>query len=405
MKRIFALLSIVLAFYAASMVASIARASTTFVAGGSDLTVTFVDVGQGDAALLHDTAGCNVLIDGGDTAAGSSVVDALHSQKVSQVDTMVATHADSDHVGGLIAVLQTSDISVTQVLYNGHGDPTSATWNAFATAVASRGLTLTVVHYPAVYSWCTITAQVLNPDPAVPFSDDNDASVVLLVRHGTERYLFTGDISDGVDVDVISRAAQASLPVDVLKVSHHGSQYATSAGFLSLALPRVAVISVGPNPYGHPATETLQRLGDIGAQVYRTDLSGTITLSDSAFFTYFAYLPLVTVPASDLHITTLSGQTTPEYVVLSNTGTGAQNLTGWTLVSIVGSQIYTFPDGYRLEAGAQVRIESYTGAVHNPPSVLLWDTKAIWNNTGDKAELRNAVGEVVSSACYGNACP
>jgi hypothetical protein len=148
------------------------------------------------------------------------------------------------------------------------------------------------------YTWCAIHAQVLNPNPLEPYDNDNDASVVLLAQHDATRYLFTGDISSDVDVSVIQRTTL--LPIDVLKVSHHGSAYASSAAFLSLTHPRSAVISVGPNSYGHPAAETLTRLGNIGALTLRTDLSGTITLHDSVSYTHFAYLPIIAAPPAPM---------------------------------------------------------------------------------------------------------
>ena len=119
------------------------------------------------------------------------------------------------------------------------------------------------------------------------------------------------------------------------------------------------------------------------------------------------FLPLIAKPASqaDLHITVLSGTTAPEYVVIQNTGSGAQDMTGWRLVSVVGPQTFNFPTGYVLSPGASVRIESYIGAVNNPPAVFLWSTGAILTNSGDKAELYNAADVLVDSGCYGNACP
>ena len=92
---------------------------------------------------------------------------------------------------------------------------------------------------------------------------------------------------------MLARADSGSWPVDVLKVAHHGSKYATSAAFLATAMPKVAVISVGPNPYGHPTVETLDRLAAAGALVYRTDLSGTIVLSASITYSHTLYLPAV----------------------------------------------------------------------------------------------------------------
>jgi len=128
-------------------------------------------------------------------------------------------------------------------------------------------------------------------------------------------------------------------------------------------------------------------------------------------YRYKVYLPVAmrdyppASPASDLQIMALSGTTAPEYVTIENSGTGSQDMTGWYLVSVVGPQTFHFPSGYTLAPGATVRVESYTGAVDNPPAVLLWSTGAIWSNTGDKAVLYDSSDRAIDRACYGNACP
>lgn len=111
-----------------------------------------------------------------------------------------------------------------------------------------------------------------------------------------------------------------------------------------------------------------------------------------------------TAPAN-LQLTQLSGTTTPEFVTIQNLSGVAQDMTNWTLVSVVGPQTFNFPNGFTLGPGATVKVESYTGAANNPPSILLWTTTAIWSNTGDKAQLKNQFGIVVSTLCYGNGCP
>ncbi|CAG0988174.1 hypothetical protein PLCT2_02310 [Planctomycetaceae bacterium] len=116
--------------------------------------------------------------------------------------------------------------------------------------------------------------------------------------------------------------------------------------------------------------------------------------------------PTPTVPPpADLRIVVLSGASAPEYVTIQNYGGVAQSMTDWSLVSVVGPQTFHFPTGYLLTPGATVRIESYNGATNNPPSILFWTSAAIWNNAGDKAELRNSSGNVISSACYAGGCP
>lgn len=107
---------------------------------------------------------------------------------------------------------------------------------------------------------------------------------------------------------------------------------------------------------------------------------------------------------SNLVIAQLSGLTTPEFVIVRNDGGAPQDMSGWSLFSVVGSQNYPFP-GFTLASGASVRIESASSAGSSLPTLLVWTSANIWNNNGDKAELRQPGGAVVDSECYGNACP
>jgi hypothetical protein len=110
-------------------------------------------------------------------------------------------------------------------------------------------------------------------------------------------------------------------------------------------------------------------------------------------------------PPASLSIAALSGTTNPEYVTITNSGGTQQDMTGWYLVSVVGPQTYHFPAGYMLAAGGSVQVQSYTNATSNPPAILLWSTGPIWNNNGDKAELRTNAGVLVDSQCYAAGCP
>ena len=382
-------------------------------AANSTVQASFINVGQGDSILLRDGNGFDVLIDGGKSSAGPTILAYLRAQAVDDVEVMVATHADADHIGGLIDVLQAADIPVVSVLYNGYPGDT-VTWADFATAVTNEGLTLTPAQYPAVYTWGAMTVHVLNPESGLSTPEQNNASVVLLVQHGSVDFLLTGDIDSTQEATVVARGTPVAA--EILKVAHHGSAYSSGASFLAAVDPNEAVISVGSNSYGHPANETLSRLTAAGTRIWRTDQSGTIVITSNGVTytvpltaTTVVYLPVILkeypTPPSDLRITVLSGTTTPEYVTIQNVGTGAQDMTGWYLVSVTGSQTYNFPAGYTLAPGATVQIQSYTGAIDNPPAILFWTTSPIWNNTGDKAELHNSSGTLISSTCYGNACP
>lgn len=256
----------------------------------------FIAVGQGDAILLRDGHGFDVLIDGGRTSAGPTVLAHLRTQGLTDLDVLVATHADADHIGGLIDVLAAADIPVLQVLYNGYPG-TTQTYNTFATAVANEGLTPAPAHFPAEYLWGGLTVQVLNPAPGLLDPDQNNASVVLRVSHGQTDFLLTGDIDSTTEAAVVARGTPVAA--EVLKVAHHGSALSSGAGFLSAVGPTHAVIPVGGNPYGHPTGATLSRLAAAGATVWRTDHNGTVTvLSTGAAYTVTAATYLVWLPAT-----------------------------------------------------------------------------------------------------------
>ena len=134
-----------------------------YAAPQQSLQISYINVGQGDSALIRDSGGSDVLIDGGKPSAGPTVVAYLRSQGVDDIDVMVASHADSDHIGGLIDVLEMSDIPVESVMYSGYPGDT-LTWSTFATAVANEGITMTAAQFPQTFIWGETTAHILNPE-------------------------------------------------------------------------------------------------------------------------------------------------------------------------------------------------------------------------------------------------
>ena len=198
----------------------------------------------------------------------------------------------------------------------------------------ARSLTPTPAVIGQSYAWGPISATVLNPQ-AVSTGEQNEDSVVLLMSYGSTRFMFPGDIDGTVEQVIVSSGTV--ITADVLKVAHHGSKYSSSASFLDAVKPELAIISVGPNSYGHPAQETLDRLAAAGASAFRTDQWGTLVItSDGQSVTmnlYRIFLPVAVqqeapAPQPDLRITELSGTTTPEYVTIQNLGAGAQDMTG-----------------------------------------------------------------------------
>lgn len=240
------------------------------------LHVHLLDVGQGDAIMLRTPAGHTVLIDGG---PDPEVLRAHLGHQLPfwlrRIDLVVATHADSDHLGGLIDLTRRYRIGqVLQPAEMGDGDLAQAWEEALSesevpVAPAIRGTLITLDS--------GVWLQVLNPagDSAHYAADDNRDSVAMLLGYGAFCALLTADIDVATEEDLLD--AGLIRPVTLLKVAHHGASTSTSASFLEAAMPTYAGISVGAeNRFGHPDPQVLERLADCGARTFRTDQQGTI---------------------------------------------------------------------------------------------------------------------------------
>ena len=244
------------------------------------LTVFFLDVGQGDAALLRTPHDRWLVIDGGPRTPESDagrrvVVPFLRGQRVGRVAVVVATHGDADHLGGLPAVVEAFDPELVLEPGEPLGRPL---YLEFLAAVEASGARWHPARAGDRIEVDGVILEVLSPDSVwlgLPL-EVNEHGVVLRVRYGTVRLLFQADA--GLPVE--GRLAGTVGRVDLLKVGHHGSRTATSDQWLDELAPRQAVISVGRNNhYGHPAPEVLARLARHGVTVFRTDQRGTITFS------------------------------------------------------------------------------------------------------------------------------
>ncbi|HJQ66477.1 MAG TPA: DNA internalization-related competence protein ComEC/Rec2 [Gemmatimonadales bacterium] len=244
------------------------------------LTVHFLDVGQGDAAVLRTPAGHWALIDGGPRTpqgdAGRRVVlPFLRRHGVNALSLVVATHGDADHLGGLPAVIEALPPAVVLEPGEPLGRPLYLEFLADVERDRARW-------HPARagdrVELDGVTFQVLSPDSAWMTQpvDVNEHGVVLLVSYGATRLLFMADAGLPVEARLAGRVGR----VDLLKVGHHGSRTATSEEWLDELSPARAVVSVGAhNTYGHPTPEVLERLGRHHVETLRTDRLGTITLT------------------------------------------------------------------------------------------------------------------------------
>jgi competence protein ComEC len=262
------------------LLAAIAGAAAWIRPAPSDATgllrVTFIDVGQGDAAWLNTPDGWDIVIDGGPQSCVPTLVSYLEGQGVTDIEVLILSHPHEDHVGGLVAVLETMDVDEALMSCQ---DYSSYVYQNFLALLDGNGIPCTCVRDGDTFAWGAYVSAVATnpPDPLMSGtgSDINNNSVVLRITYGSIDFLFTGDVESQAEAAILGRGP--ALEAEVLKVAHHGSDSSSTAAFLAEVGPEAAVISVGAsNPYGHPSAQTLERLRSAGATGYRTNLHGAI---------------------------------------------------------------------------------------------------------------------------------
>lgn len=242
------------------------------------LEVAFLDVGQGDAIFIESPAGIQMLIDGG---KGRSVLGELHSVMGffdRDIDVVMATHADADHIGGLIDVLARYRVHTIVITENVSDTPA---FRAFHEYVEREGAAIVYARRGHVFDLGegkagSTTLTVLFPDRDPQLLETNTASIVSQLVYGETEYLFTGDAPDEIEEYLVSLGT-STLASDVLKVGHHGSRTSSSESFLAAVHPTYAIISAGrDNSYGHPHQEVTDRLSSESIEQISTQTEGTI---------------------------------------------------------------------------------------------------------------------------------
>ena len=244
----------------------------TVPAGSGPLRVYYLDVGEGDAAVLM-LDGQVMMIDGGDETHAPNVCAWLKQMGIGRIDYMICSHPHKDHASGLASVYQVAAVGklYTPVQeYTENAQFTELINNAYAQETEVR------VPTPGE-SFNFGPAEVMFIGPTRYNTEEmNNNSLVVRIRYGRQVFLFTGDAEVEEEADIM--AAGFDVKANVLKVSHHGSEYASSEAFAQAVRPEACIISVGENEYGHPSATVLQRFSDVGAVVYETWISGVITV-------------------------------------------------------------------------------------------------------------------------------
>ncbi|MCX6763611.1 MAG: ComEC/Rec2 family competence protein [Candidatus Moranbacteria bacterium] len=242
--------------------------AVNFISSRKSLSVNFLDVGQGDAILISQ-GDRQILIDGG--PSGTKLMEKLGKYIPfwdRKIEIIIETHPDQDHIAGLVDALQNYQIG--EVIQSRAENDTEV-YKKLKDIIAAKNIpALNAEAGMEIKLADNIPLKIISAETGTP-KDTNPASVVAKLTYGQNSFLFTGDLPSENEKNL------ADIQADILKVSHHGSKYATSTEFLNAVKPKDAVISVGKNnKYGHPAPEILERLSQAKINIWRTDEMGDI---------------------------------------------------------------------------------------------------------------------------------
>ncbi len=239
------------------------------------LTVTFLDVGQGDAIFIETSDGIQALIDGGPDA---TVLRELGTQMPfwdRTIDLVLATHPDKDHIGGLVDVLARYDVNT---IVRTENDSDTAVSSAF---IFSTDEEISNVHVTQAGEVIRLgeetTLTVYSPTGDVETWESNTSSIVAKLTYGEIDFMLTGDAPLGIE-EYLVKTYGAELSSEVLKLGHHGSETSSGQAFLEAVAPEYAIVSAGAdNRYGHPHREVVERVQGLGIELQSTALKGAIS--------------------------------------------------------------------------------------------------------------------------------
>jgi len=248
--------------------------SIIFAGPNKNLEAYFLNVGQGDSELIVLPGNVKILIDGGPNNKILENLSKIFSPTDRYIDLVILSHPQADHFNGLIDVFK--NYRVGAFIYNGQNG-TANSWQELVKAVKNSKTPAIVLAQGDKIHYQDNHLDFIYPDKiALKSKDLNAAALVEKLQSNGLTFLFTADIESKIEKIL---AQKYDLKTDVLKVSHHGSKYSSSEEFLKETQPKLSIIEVGKNSYGHPTKEVLERLSAVGAKILRTDKDGLVKIT------------------------------------------------------------------------------------------------------------------------------
>ena len=245
--------------------------SSATAQASTNVTIKFIDVGQGEAILIA-LPEKTMLIDAGPTGSAPKIAQVLQELGRDKIDYLVATHPDEDHIGGMADVISSTQIGT---IYAPNKTNNTATYRKFLAAIQNNNLQITLAEAGTIIDQIdSYKLEILWPKKDANFPETNDYSIIIKLTVGNKTFLFTGDAP--------TNAILNSNPghIDVLKLSHHGSRTGTTEVLIHKLSPTYAVLSYAvDNPYGHPMQSVLNALRKHSVEVWGTGANGTITIT------------------------------------------------------------------------------------------------------------------------------
>lgn len=242
---------------------------------GDDFSACFVNVGTADACCIkcHDKT---ILIDSGTDIASDKLISCLRRYGFEKIDVIIISHPDSDHIGGLSKVINEFWVgTIYMTALTEDLIPESLDYADTVNLINESKINLV---YPKIKSTVNIgDIQLDFISPQKIYDNRNDCSLVVKITYGSNSFLFTGDISETVENDLVN--SDTELKADVLKVAHHASKTSSSDVFLEKVAPKISVVSVGSANGSLPDYETLARINNYSSELYRTDKDKTVVIT------------------------------------------------------------------------------------------------------------------------------